>query len=265
MDELPQLWRSLSPSFLSFHTLCSFLTLAGHRIKDHSLSWGKKFVDIAEDNGIYRQTKSRLRELQVWRLHQGIHIHSTMRKTMCRSRKDHCGAALPGRGWLKINTMTGVRSLMFATRLRIPHFFSDEHSIRSVVAGPISVTIHADDFPEEQRSHVIRLYQHAKGVSDLARSAEDIEIPMTYSGIRARSLREGYAEKEQLHNITFLLKLTKFVPRPVGKPSLIQVVQLLAPDPVSGRDSQVLLGRPWREVSFSTTSFRQATCRASKA
>ena len=87
MEELPQLWRSLSPSFLSFHTLCSFLTLAGHRIKDHSLSWGKKFVDIAEDNGIYRQTKSRLRELQVWRLRQGIFIYSAMRKTMCRSRK----------------------------------------------------------------------------------------------------------------------------------------------------------------------------------
>ncbi len=51
-------------------------------------------------------------------------------------QKDHCGAALPGRGWLKLNTMTGVRSLMFAARLHTFRFFSDEDS--NTLVGSVS-------------------------------------------------------------------------------------------------------------------------------
>ncbi|KAK0283308.1 hypothetical protein LTR91_002785 [Friedmanniomyces endolithicus] len=123
--------------------------------------------------------------------------------------------------------MTGVRSMTSTAHLRVFRILSDEASNRLVVAGLICVTTFTDNRLGEPRSHVIKAYR-ANVVSDLAKRAEAIETPTTYSGIRVKALREDYAEEARLRNAM-----------PMAKSSLIQVAQLLPPHLVFGHDSRV--------------------------
>ncbi len=261
MQELPQLWRSLSPTFLTFHTLRSFLTLAGRRTKDHSLSWGKKSLLISRRTMVYTGKPSQgCENCRYGDFVRGFSFIPPCGKR-CVEAERSLRRSLARQGmvkaqyndWRPIIDVCGTPPhlpLLFRRRL--------EH------VGRICVTVYADNLLEEPRSHAIKEYR-ANGVSDLARRAEAIETPTTSFGIRAKALRDGYAEKYQFRSAIFPLRLIIFVPRPVGKSSLIQSSQLLALDLVSGPDSQVMLGSLWCKVSSSTTSFRQATCHASKA
>ncbi|KAK0920760.1 hypothetical protein LTR57_009433 [Friedmanniomyces endolithicus] len=107
--------------------------------------------------------------------------------------------------------MTGVRSMTSTAHLRVFRILSDEASNRLVVAGLICVTTFTDNRLGEPRSHVIKAYR-ANVVSDLAKRAEAIETPTTYSGIRVKALREDYAEEARLRNAIYMSCLEGITP-----------------------------------------------------